>query len=66
MMLNYKNTCDLTEDDFINHEIRVWGFEKVESLLNSGFEPKLTSKGWTWIYTRVVILQGDTILNRLL
>lgn len=42
-------TTFLTEQDFLNREIKVWGFEYIENLLESGFEPKLTTKDWTWI-----------------
>lgn len=48
-MLSTVDTLHLAENEFITHEIRMWGFDKVESLLEDGFEPKLTTKGWSWI-----------------
>lgn len=39
----------MTENDFINAEIKKWGFDYIESLLERGYEAKLTTKGWTWI-----------------
>lgn len=42
-------TLNLTEDEFLNREIQTWGFDHIETLLASGYEPKLTDHGWTWI-----------------
>jgi len=43
-------TLNLTETEFISSEISKWGYGDIESLIESGFEAKLTNKGWTWIY----------------
>lgn len=40
---------DITQSEFLASEIKTWGFDYIESLLERGFEPKLTTKGWTWI-----------------
>lgn len=40
----------LTENEFLTREITTWGFEHVESMLERGFEPRLTTRGWTWVY----------------
>lgn len=42
----------LTETEFLNRFIRREGFDELERLLDSGFEPKLTTAGWRWIYTK--------------
>lgn len=42
-------TINLTETEFLNAEIAVWGLEEVEDLLERGFSPKLTTQGWTWV-----------------
>lgn len=54
-------TINLTETEFLNREISVWGVEYVDSLLERGYEPKLTTRGWTWILPvreRVLISRG--------
>lgn len=43
------DTINLTETEFLNSEIAVWGLEEVEDLIDRGFSPILTSQGWTWI-----------------
>lgn len=42
----------LTEDEFVQREIYRVGYEEVEQLVDAGFEPILTNKGWRWILTR--------------
>ena len=42
------NTINLTETEFLNSEIAVWGLQEVEDLIERGFSPRLTTKGWTW------------------
>lgn len=42
-------TINLTETEFLNEEIRIWGLDYIEALLERGYEPKLTDKGWTWL-----------------
>jgi len=44
----------MTQDQFIQHEIAVWGYEYIHDLLDRGFTPVqvFNSKGavkWTWI-----------------
>lgn len=43
------NTINLTETQFINAEIAVWGELEVEDLIERGFTPRLTTNGWTWV-----------------
>lgn len=38
-----------TQGDFITHEIKVWGFEYIENLLNHGYDAILTTAGWKWV-----------------
>lgn len=40
---------NITQDEFIKREARAWGIDQVESLLERGYEPVLTTRGWTWI-----------------
>jgi hypothetical protein len=42
-------TINYTESEFLNAEIAVWGLEEVESLIERGFNPILTTQGWTWV-----------------
>lgn len=47
----------ITETDFINSESRKWGEQEIESLLNKGFAPKLTTEGWKWIHVASTVRQ---------
>jgi hypothetical protein len=38
-----------TIDEFVNHEIVVWGWETVESLFNRGYRVIATNHGFRWI-----------------
>jgi hypothetical protein len=38
-----------TENDFFLHEVELWGFDEIERLLNQGFKPVFTDKGWKWL-----------------
>jgi hypothetical protein len=42
----------MTENEFINRELDLWGFEEVEVLFGKGFKPVLTDKGWRWLLTQ--------------
>lgn len=48
MMHNYANTCDMTLDDFVKHECRVWGEDYVYDLMDRGYTVHLTDRGWRW------------------
>ena len=38
------------ELEFYKDQVRVWGEDYVEDLINRGYAPKLTSNGWYWVY----------------
>lgn len=37
-------------EEFINSEIVVWGEDYIFNLIESGYTPKLTDRGWRWFY----------------
>lgn len=43
------DTINLTESQFLAHEIAIWGLEEIEDLIERGFNPRLTTQGWTWV-----------------
>lgn len=43
------DTLNLTESEFLNKEISIWGLEEVEDLIDRGFNPIKTTQGWTWV-----------------
>lgn len=51
MMSTHVTNTNLTETEFYHAELRVWGEEYVESLLERGYTPVLTSSGWRWLVT---------------
>jgi hypothetical protein len=41
----------MTIDEFVAHEIAIWGFEEIESLYNRGYLVVLTNRGPRWVLT---------------
>lgn len=40
----------MTREEFITHEISVWGMDTVFDYIDRGYEPVLLSNGrWSWI-----------------
>lgn len=38
-----------TKEEFVDKEIRTWGFDYIEQLFNDGYEVVLTDDGkWAW------------------
>lgn len=42
-------TTNMTVDNFVNKEIALWGFDEIEALFISGYEPVNTDHGWRWL-----------------
>ena len=40
----------MNEHQFIEREIDLWGEDAVFDLIDKGFRPVLTNKGWRWIH----------------
>jgi hypothetical protein len=38
-----------TENDFIKHEMSIWGEDEIYSLLDRGYVVKLTTRGYKWV-----------------
>jgi hypothetical protein len=38
-----------TADEFLKHEVMVWGEDEVDSFLADGFMPAFVGNKWTWI-----------------
>ena len=41
----------MTMQDFIEKEISVWGEDYVFDLMDRGYTPVLTDRGWYWLVT---------------
>lgn len=39
----------MTIEEFIRSEMIVWGEDYIYDLIDRGYEPILTNKGWKWI-----------------
>jgi hypothetical protein len=39
----------MTREEFMNHEVMVWGEDEVFAFLDEGFVPTVVNGKWTWV-----------------
>lgn len=49
-----------TREDFIKHEISIWGEDYIFDLLERGYVVRLTSDGYKWFYTEPALDNSGT------
>lgn len=45
-----------TKTDFFKREIAIWGEDEIYDLIERGYEPVLTDKGWYWLLTNAKVV----------
>lgn len=44
----------MTQDEYLKHEIALWGEEYIFDLVDRGYTLKLTTAGWKWLLPAAV------------
>lgn len=52
----------MTEDQWVNSQLELWGFDYIEALYNDGYNPVLTDRGWKWV--KYEASESDSTLTR--
>lgn len=53
----------MTEDEFLKHEIALWGEEYIFDLIDRGYTLKLTTAGYKWVLPAVTVGTDSTTLD---
>lgn len=51
---------EMTETQWVNSQLDLWGFDYIEALLNDGYNPVYTDRGWKWV--KVVAFQATGLV----
>ena len=57
-------TNDITADEFIKREYRVWGEDYIDDLIERGYTPFYINGKWTWLVEVSSANYAKTVSNR--